>query len=137
MILSTDTIPFDNAPYRAIRFSCDTVQNLEKAREELKNTVQEIIKPDFVMENPITHARGLVEFKKHASSTEQVLADELQAVKRRLDALEQDKAARDTGVVPSPMNYLNALRDFLPPDAATNDDVLRGRKRGKNPPFGS
>jgi hypothetical protein len=37
IILSTDQIPFDNAPYRAIRFSCDTVENLQKACLDLSD----------------------------------------------------------------------------------------------------
>src|SRR5262249_8812226 len=88
MIHSADKIPFDVAPYRAISFSWAEAEHLKEARAALKGAVAEVIKPDFNVENPITHARGVIEFQQHASPREKVLADEITSLRQRLDVLE-------------------------------------------------
>ena len=84
MILRDWKIPFDVAPYRAITFSRIDYADFEAAKEALKSTVEEVIKPDFVVENPITHARGVAKIKEHASDELRVILDEMQSLRERV-----------------------------------------------------
>jgi hypothetical protein len=88
MILGTEKIPFDVAPYRAIHFSLSEAEHLEAAKEELRSAVAEIAKEGFVVENPITHARGRMELEQHASPEVRVLADEMEALRARVYNIE-------------------------------------------------
>src|SRR5262249_24060403 len=74
-------IPFDVAPYRAITFSRIDYADIEAARDALRSTVEEVIKPGFVVENPITHARGVVKIQEHASDELRVILDEMQSLR--------------------------------------------------------
>ena len=58
-------IPFDVAPYRAIRFSWKNIQRLEGAKQGLKSVVEETLSTEFEVENPITHAWGVIEVNQH------------------------------------------------------------------------
>jgi hypothetical protein len=40
-----------------------------------------------VVENPITHARGVIELDQHASSEQRVLLDRLEALERQVQEL--------------------------------------------------
>lgn len=77
-------VPFDVAPFRAIQFARDDVDDLEAAKAALKITVEEAIKDGFQVENPITHARGIVQLEEHATPAQKVLLDRLQAIEERL-----------------------------------------------------
>jgi hypothetical protein len=85
-------IPFDVAPFRAIQFAWDDVDDVEAAKAALKTTIGEVVKDGFQVENPITHARGVVQLEKHATPEQQVLLDRLQAIEERLTT--SDTAAR-------------------------------------------
>jgi hypothetical protein len=87
-------LPFDVAPFRAIYFSRDDYADLEKARGELKSTVEELMKPGFVVENPITHARGVINIDQHASSEQRVFLDRLEALERQVLELGRSQVAR-------------------------------------------
>jgi len=88
MIRKDWTIPFDVAPYRAIPFSYTEYTDIEEAREKLRSTVKEAIQPGFAVENPITHARGIVQVKEHASNEQRVILDELQSLKGHLGQID-------------------------------------------------
>jgi hypothetical protein len=77
-------LPFDVSAFRAIYFSRDDYADLEKARASLKSTVEEVMKPGFEVENPITHARGVINFDQHASSEQRVILDRLEALERHV-----------------------------------------------------
>jgi hypothetical protein len=66
-------IPFDVAPHRAIPFSYVHPDDLEGAKRNLKNAVEEALKPDFQVENPVTRARGVQKLEEHASPEQQVV----------------------------------------------------------------
>jgi hypothetical protein len=83
-------LPFDVAPFRAITFSRDDYVDLESARASLKSTVEEVMKPGFEVENPITHSRGVIKVSEHASPEQRVLLDRLEALERQVqEALER------------------------------------------------
>jgi hypothetical protein len=79
--------PFDVAPFRTISFSRDDYADLEEARASLKSTVQEVMKPGFEVENPITHSRGVIKISEHASPEQRVLLDRLEALERQVQEL--------------------------------------------------
>jgi hypothetical protein len=96
-------LPFDVAPHRAITFGRDDFVELERAQAELKSTVEEVMKPGFEVENPITHARGVINLDQHASPEQRVFLDRLEALERQVqEALErqviQDFNIRDFNI---------------------------------------
>jgi hypothetical protein len=89
MIRDGEEIPFDVFPYRAVHFNYTDPKDLAAAKASLRSAVEEIIKEGFVVENPITHARGQLELQ-HATPAMKVLAEEVEAVKVRLNAVENE-----------------------------------------------
>jgi hypothetical protein len=85
-------IPFDVAPYRAITFSRDDYDDLEEAKSALRSAVEEVIRPGFQVENPVTHARGRTQIDQHATPEMKVIVDELENLRARIDAIEGGKA---------------------------------------------
>jgi hypothetical protein len=81
-------IPFDVASFRAITFSRIDYEDFEAAQKSLKSTVEEVIKPSFEVENPITHARGVVKLKEHASDALRVVLDEMDSLKKKMSQTE-------------------------------------------------
>jgi hypothetical protein len=61
--------------------------DVEKARADLKSTVEEVMRPGFVVENPITHARGAINLDQHASPEQRVLLNRLEALERQVQEL--------------------------------------------------
>jgi hypothetical protein len=90
MIRKGERIPFDVTPHRAILFSHLHPDDHEHAREELRDAVAIAIVPDFKPENPVTHARGRLELERHATPEMKVLANEMEAMQRRLADLEAE-----------------------------------------------
>jgi hypothetical protein len=130
-------LPFDVAPFRAIRFCRDEYEELETARDDLKSTVNEIIKPEFVVENPITHARGVIAFDQHASSEQRVILDRLEALERHIQRLDRSgvppevRARLETPWEPA-KGYLaemlaGAGREALVTEVVVNE-LLKGRR---------
>jgi hypothetical protein len=131
MIHQSDEIPFDNAPYRAIKFSYSVPSELELARAELKSVVEEAIKPGFVSENPITHARGLLELQQHATPPQRVLLDALSQMERRLTALERTGTGprirrEDVAPLIAQRENVSAKR---PADEPTMEEILASIRR--------
>jgi hypothetical protein len=82
-------LPFDVAPFRAISFCRDDYADVVTARASLKSTVQEVMKQGFEVENPITHARGVINIDQHASPEQRVLLDRLEALERQIQRLDR------------------------------------------------
>jgi hypothetical protein len=85
-----DKIPFDVAPYRAIPFSFVHPDDLTAAKNLLKRAVDEVLKPNFQVENPVTRARGVQKLEEHATDSERVLLSQLEAIQDRLQSLEDN-----------------------------------------------
>jgi hypothetical protein len=88
------TIPFDVAPHRAIPFEYAHPDDLKHAQAALKAAVEEVQKPDFQVENPVTRARGFVALEEGATSGEKVLLEQVQTLQARVTMLERDRNAR-------------------------------------------
>ena len=80
-------IPFDVQPYRAIPFKYMEPDDLDAARASLKSAVEEVIKPDFVVDNPVTQARGVEKLKETATPNEQLLFNQMRALEQRVSVL--------------------------------------------------
>jgi hypothetical protein len=104
-------IPFDVAPYRAIHFSREEFSDIEIARSESESVVREVIQPDFVVENPITHARARIELNKHATPEMQALAAEVASLRKTISDVQNEIAA--TRVVPSLQHLVLRASDLI------------------------
>jgi|tagenome__1003787_1003787.scaffolds.fasta_scaffold20864971_1 hypothetical protein len=81
-------IPFDVKPYRAIAFNYQHPDDLTKAQTELKAAIDEVLKPGFVVENPVTRARGIEQLQEGATEPEQLLLREFAQMTDRLRRVE-------------------------------------------------
>ena len=110
-------LPFDVAPHRAIPFSRDDFAELETAKADLKSAVEEVIKPGFVVENPITHARGVINLNQHASSEQRVVLDRLEALERQIQRL--DEKPVDAAHAKSPLSVILSAPGITAADRET------------------
>ncbi|AYG60010.1 hypothetical protein [Rhizobium jaguaris] len=85
---SADTkIPFDVAPHRAIPFSIDHVETVDKARRDLKDAVAEAVRPNFKVINPVTRARGVQQIENAAPPELQLLWEEITELRRQIGSV--------------------------------------------------
>ncbi|WP_429930512.1 hypothetical protein [Agrobacterium vitis] len=80
-------IPFDVKPHRAIPFTIANYRDLEAGKFELLKNLQAVTAPNFVVENPVTRARGYQAAKEKADPTEKVLFDEIADLKAQISRL--------------------------------------------------
>ena len=93
------SIPFDVAPHRAIAFSYGHPNDLLVAQTALRAAVEEAIKPEFQVENPVTRARGVQNIEQHATPESKLFFDELTSMRAELSLLhEQVQVAQDTAM---------------------------------------
>jgi hypothetical protein len=100
IIRKDEKIPFDVALYRAIHFSRQEFKDVSEARSELASVVRAVMAPDFVVENPITHARARFELDQHATPEMQALTAEVAALRDRIDDVQRQVTASRVGVPP-------------------------------------
>jgi hypothetical protein len=87
MIVKGPKIPFDVAPHRAIVFALAHYRDLMQARIDLRAAIEEAIKPDFKVENPITHARGRLKLNEHADPQMKVVMEAMQALETKVSEI--------------------------------------------------
>ncbi|MGO4133244.1 hypothetical protein ACEQ6A_01635 [Rhizobium brockwellii] len=87
-------IPFDVKPYRAIQFNFSEFDGLEAARNALKSAVEETLRPDFQVENPVTRARGVQKISEDATPETKLLWNEINALKEHILDLEGELPQR-------------------------------------------
>jgi hypothetical protein len=117
-------IPFDVAPYRAIHFSRKEFSDVSKARSELVSVVQEVIAPDFQVENPITHARAKFELDQHATPEIKALADEVASITAKLNALRPDAIYPSTLTPVNPSKFAAFNRSLFDSQSAQLERFL-------------
>jgi hypothetical protein len=83
-----EKIPFDISAYRSIEFSLERPSDLREARGRLKNAVEAILADGYKVDNPVTHARGVVHLQEQATDSQRVLLDEMEGIKERLNIVE-------------------------------------------------
>jgi len=83
-----EVIPFDVSIYRAIKFSLAEFDHIETAKLQLTNMLVDVLKPDYVPNNPVTEARGRAKLKESATPQEQIVMEDLSRLRSRMEALE-------------------------------------------------
>jgi hypothetical protein len=83
-----EKIPFDISAYRSIEFSLERPNDLRDARSRLKNAVEAVLADGYKVDNPVTHARGVVHLQEQATDSQRVLLDEMEGIKERLNIIE-------------------------------------------------
>ncbi len=83
-------IPFDVKPQRAIPFKLANPKDIGKAIADLKGAVDEVLKPGFEVETPVTRARGVQKLDEHAMPGLDVLRSDIFDLKRRMESVEVD-----------------------------------------------
>jgi hypothetical protein len=94
MYLDGEDIPFDVKPYRAIAFKHNDPEDHVMAQAALKLAIEEVIKPGFVVENPVTQARGRDEFEETATPIQRMMLERLDGLAREVAEL---RTARQQG----------------------------------------
>lgn len=84
-----EKIPFDISAYRSIEFSLERPNDLRDARGRLKNAVEAVLADGYKVDNPVTHARGVVQLQEQATDSQRVLLDEMEGIKERLNKIEK------------------------------------------------
>jgi hypothetical protein len=88
MQLTSERPPFDVSLYRAVKFARKRPKDLETARADLKRAVEAVLVEGYEVENPVTNTRGRIKLQEHATSEQQVLLAQLEAIQNRLQRLE-------------------------------------------------
>ena len=93
MFLAGEVIPFDVKPYRAIAFAFVHPKQRFEAQVQLKQAVDAVLAPGYQVENPVTRARGYAELSRHAMPGMDVVLAEIESLKNRVIAVEENAAA--------------------------------------------
>lgn len=88
MHLEGQSIPFDIAPFRSIKFSRRKPADIRAARALLLEFVREATDPDHQIDNPVTFSRGKLQFSEKATPTERLLQEEISGIADRLKSVE-------------------------------------------------
>jgi hypothetical protein len=94
MQLASENVPFDVSLYRAVKFSLAKHRDVEAAKSELEKSVRAVLADGYQVENPVTGARGRIKLEEHATPDQQVLLEELGALKSRMDQLSRSSFRR-------------------------------------------
>jgi hypothetical protein len=77
-------IPFDVKPQRAIPFKLANPKDIAKAIAELGSAVDEMLKPGFEVETPVTRARGIRKLDEHPMPALDILRGDTLELKKRM-----------------------------------------------------
>jgi hypothetical protein len=88
MQLITESPPFDVNMFREIKFSRAKHSDLEKAKAELKLSIEAILAEGYQVTNPVTNARGHLKLEQTATPEMRVLMDEMDRINSRLDTVQ-------------------------------------------------
>lgn len=91
MHLVGQAIPFDISLFRSLKFSVRRPVDIRRARADLADMVESVLADDYEVENPVTNARGRIQFNETATPTDRVLLERLEAIGERVTALETEK----------------------------------------------
>jgi hypothetical protein len=108
-------IPFDVSLYRSIKYSRVRPRDIKAACNDLIEAVRSIHDSGYRVENPVTRALGKIEFERHASPKEKIVASEIEGMKLRIEELEE--------MVLDTINSLPRPASKLPEIAAARNSV--------------
>jgi len=92
-----EKIPFDISLYRSIEFSLKRPSDIRTARLGLEYAVTAVLAPDYKVDNPVTHARGVIKIEENATEGERVLLDEMKGLRDKVSELERMIAIASEG----------------------------------------
>ncbi|WP_363348605.1 hypothetical protein [Methylocystis echinoides] len=100
-------IPFDVKLYRAVEFSYSTPDELKAARAGLKEALVAATAQGYVVENPVTAARGKMKLEQHATPETKLIWDRLDRIDSQLQAM-----AKLPGPRSNPYDSMGLVRNF-------------------------
>lgn len=116
MNLATETIPFDTKMYLSLPFSVTKPHDLSTAQAGLKAMVDAVLDPEYVVDNPVTRARGQAQFAQTATPAEQLMQSEFIALRARL--------ARIEGRLATSMRKEIRGLDYDPPPEVSRSELI-------------
>lgn len=118
MHLEGERIPFDIASFRSLKFDRKRPKDLMAAREALRAAVAAAIDEGHEVDNPVTFARGRVEFSKTATPTEKLFQEQLEAITKRLETIERPASSARNAIARALLSgggeQSNLSRMFVP-----------------------
>lgn len=129
-----ERLPFDVADYRAVLYSREQFEDLEKAKVELAKQVEAIESPAYKPSNPITKARGWVELERSADTKDKLLADLAEGQQRlesRLGSLEASRTDPYLGYKDVPQLSVILAREHLKPQLRSGSHMLKSTREIK------
>jgi len=96
MHLVGQRIPFDIAPFRSIEFSRARPRDLREARITLKQFVDTVLSEGYEVDNPVTYARGKIQFSETATEPEKLIQDQLDTIIERIIRIEDNQNKKES-----------------------------------------
>ena len=87
MQLADQQIPFDVSLYRALKFLRARFKDIEKAKEDLRQFVCEVLAPNYQPENPVTNAIGRLKLEQSATPEMRVLIEQIERLANELNTV--------------------------------------------------
>jgi hypothetical protein len=87
----TENIPFDVSLYSAVKYSMETVENIDRAIAELDRHVQAAIDPDHKIDNPVTRVLGQAKFNQEALPEFELLQAEIESLRAAINPVLEDR----------------------------------------------
>lgn len=114
--LNSEEPVFDVVGFRSIKFALNTVQECEKARNELKGHLIAVFDPNFVVTNPIKNARGVLKIDQEATPADLLIRSELSELRERIKNIEfavrQANMSSGTGLIGAQSGLIGARSGF-------------------------
>lgn len=90
---AAEQIPFDVSLYRAVIYSMESVEGIDKGISELAAQVGDALSPNHEVDNPVTRALGQVRFAQSALPEMELLRGEIASLRAAVQPLLDAKSA--------------------------------------------
>jgi hypothetical protein len=127
MQLKAESLPFDVGGFRTIKFSLRHPIDIAAAIINLTKAVTEAVDSNHRVETPVSHARGRMKIEENASPGDRVLFDEIQALRARMNQLEQRGPSPSAGQQSEDVNLHRGNGIFIlafDPAKTSQSDVI-------------
>lgn len=141
MHLAGEKIPFDISLYRSVEFSLKRPSDIKAARQALEQAITAVLASDYKVDNPVTHARGVVKIEEYATESQRVILDEMKGLREKVAELERlldpkpivsgMRTLSNKDLYPATKSLLSAAEKLTPEEQTTLLDLIeRMRERG-------
>jgi hypothetical protein len=113
MHLRGTRIPFDVQPARSIEFGLTQYSDLTAARESLREAISAVLSPGFKIDNPVTRARGKVEFERSATPKEKLLEGQISTLTTAVEDIRKTLEAAQIELPPQQRSPRTLVRTSL------------------------